>query len=101
MEIERLPELDRPNFIAAFQGWNDAGHSATTAVRYLVDSWKAQPFARMDPEEDYSFTDTRTPMRSVEGWQRELTWPKNEFFFHEGSDSTPAAVLFIGTEPNL
>lgn len=101
MEIEQIPELDRPNVIAAFQGWNDAGQSATTAVRYLVDSWKAEPFAKMDPEDYYSFTDTRPTIRIVDGSQRELTWPKNEFFFYRGTDTSPAAVLLIGTEPNL
>ena len=101
MEIEQIPELDRPNVIAAFQGWNDAGQSATTAVRYLVDSWKAEPFAKMDAEEYYSFTDTRPTIRIVDGTQRELAWPKNEFFFFRGTDTSPAAVLLIGTEPNL
>ncbi len=101
MEIELIPELDRPNVIAAFQGWNDAGQSATTAVRYLVDAWQAEPFAKMDPEEYYSFTDTRPTIRIVDGSQRELSWPKNEFFFYRGSDTQPAAVLMIGTEPNL
>ncbi len=101
MELEKIPELDRPNLIAAFQGWNDAGQSATTAVRYLVDSWKAESFARMDPEEYYSFTDTRPQIRIVDGSQRELSWPKNEFYFHRGTDTQPAAVLLIGTEPNL
>ena len=101
MELEKIPELDRPNVIAAFQGWNDAGQSATTAVRYLVDSWKAESFARMDPEEYYSFTDTRPQIRIVDGTQREISWPKNEFYFHRGSDTQPAAVLLIGTEPNL
>jgi proteasome assembly chaperone (PAC2) family protein len=101
MEIEQIPELDRPNLIAAFQGWNDAGQSATTAVRYLADSWKAEPFAKIDPEEYYSFTDTRPMIRIVEGSQRELSWPKNEFFFYQGTGAAPAAVLLIGTEPNL
>ncbi len=101
MELEKIPELDRPNVIAAFQGWNDAGQSATTAVRYLIDSWKAESFARMDPEEYYSFTDTRPQIRIVDGSQRELSWPKNEFYFHRGTETQPAAVLLIGTEPNL
>lgn len=101
MEIEQLPELDRPNIIAAFQGWNDAGQSATTAVRYLVDSWKAESFASIDPEEYFSFTDTRPTVRLVEGTYREMIWPKNEFFFYRGTDTSPSAVLMIGTEPNL
>jgi proteasome assembly chaperone (PAC2) family protein len=101
MEIEQIPELDRPNIIAAFQGWNDAGQSATTAVRYLVETWKAEPFAKIDPEEYYSFTDTRPRIRIVDGTQRQLEWPKNEFFYYNGTGTTPAAVLMLGVEPNL
>lgn len=101
MEIEQLPELERPNLIAAFQGWNDAGLAATTAVRYLIDSWKAKAFARMDPEEYYSFTDTRPTIKIVEGDARELRWPSNEFFYSKGSGETPDAVLMVGMEPNL
>ncbi len=101
MEIDQLPELEHPNVIAAFTGWNDAGQSATTAVRYLVDSWKAQSFARMDAEEFYSFTDTRPQIRIVDGDERALTWPSNEFYAFAGSGSSPAAVLMLATEPNL
>ena len=101
MEIDQLPELDRPNVIAAFQGWNDAGQGATTAVRYLIESWKAERFARIDPEEYFSFTDTRPHVKIVEGTQRELVWLSNEFFFYKGGERIQAAVLMIGTEPNL
>ncbi|HYM15851.1 MAG TPA: PAC2 family protein [Dehalococcoidia bacterium] len=101
MEIEQLPELDRPNVIAAFSGWNDAGQAATTAVRYLIEAWHAQHFAHIDPEEYYSFTDTRPTIRILEGTQRQLTWPANEFYFSAGSDTQPAAVLMVGVEPNL
>ena len=101
MEIEQLPELDRPNVIAAFSGWNDAGQSATTSVRYLIDTWKAQSFAHLDPEDYYSFTDTRPTIRIVNGTERELAWPKNEFYAFGGGPSSPAAVLMLGVEPNL
>ena len=101
MEIERLPELVRPNFIAAFQGWNDAGQSATTAVRYLIDSWKAQRFAHVDPEDYFSFTDTRPTIRIVDGAERKLTWPAIEFYAFEGNTTSPAAILMVGSEPNL
>lgn len=101
MEIQQLPELNRPNVIAAFQGWNDAGQAASTAVRYLIDAWKAKNFAHIDPEEYYNFSDTRPMIRIVDGDSREVTWPTNEFFFKQGGDSLPDAVLMVGTEPNL
>ncbi|MEX2226248.1 MAG: PAC2 family protein [Dehalococcoidia bacterium] len=101
MEMEQLPELERPNVIAAFQGWNDAGQAATTAVRYLVEAWSAKQFAHIDPDEYYSFTDTRPTIRIVEGTSRDLTWPGNEFFYFKGQGNSPAAVMMIGQEPNL
>lgn len=101
MDITDLPELDRPNVVAAFQGWNDAGQSATSAVRYLIEAWHAEKFASIDPEDYFSFTDTRPRIRIVVGTQREMTFPSNEFYAFAGSGSTPAAVLMLGTEPNL
>jgi len=101
MNIEQVPSLDRPNIIAAFQGWNDAGQSASTAVRYLIDTWHAEKFAEIDAEEYFSFTDTRPIVRIVEGSQRELMWPKNELYAYAGSGMTAPAILLLGTEPNL
>ena len=100
MEIEELPPYgETPNLIAAFQGWNDAGQAATTAVRYLAEEWGSKPFARLDPDEYFSFTDTRPMIRIIDGSQRELIWPSNEFYY-AASGGTPA-LLLIGTEPNL
>lgn len=101
MPIDNVPDIDRPNIIAAFGGWSDAGQAATTAVRYLIDAWKAEKFAELDPEDYFSFTDTRPIVRIVEGSQRELTWPRNELFAYAGDERTPPAVLLLGTEPNL
>jgi proteasome assembly chaperone (PAC2) family protein len=98
--IDEMPELDAPNVIAAFQGWNDAGQAATTAVRYMVDAWGAQKFASIDPEDYFSFTDTRPMVRIVEGSQRTLTWPSNELYYAHGGEGGDA-VLLVGTEPNL
>ena len=101
MEIERPPDLDAPNLIASFEGWNDAGQAATTAVRYLVDTWHAKAFARLDPEEYFSFTDTRPTVRIVEGTSRELRWPKNELHWRKNQPPVSDAILLPGVEPNL
>src|SRR5581483_9956011 len=101
MEIDRLPDLDAPNMIVSFQGWNDAGQAATTAVRYLIDTWHAKAFARLDPEEYFSFTDTRPTVRIVDGTYREVVWPKVEFAWRKNQDPVADAVLMVGVEPNL
>ncbi len=96
-----LPELDKPTFIVAFRGWNDAGKAATIAVRHLVRSWDAKLFASIDPEEFFDFTVTRPQIRVTEEGQRDLTWPKNRFYYHKHEDGGEDVVLFIGTEPHL
>ena len=36
--------------LAAFEGWNDAGDAATTAVEHLWEQWGARTVAEIDPE---------------------------------------------------
>src|SRR5438876_12013582 len=43
------PLLHEPAFVCAFQGWNDGGEAASTAVRYLSERWGARPLAYLDP----------------------------------------------------
>ena len=61
--------------VAAFEGWNDAGDAATTAARHLRDVWDLDLVAELDPEEFYSFTDTRPQVTFDEGGLRRIEWP--------------------------
>ena len=63
----RRPALTEPTLIAAFAGWNDAGDAATLAVRHLIEQWRAEPMASIDPEEYYDFQATRPQVRLVDG----------------------------------
>ena len=94
--------LRQPHAIVAFGGWVDAGSAGTGAVRHLISSLGARKLADIDPEEFYSFTDTR-PLTSVVGpGQRALHWPRGEF--HTASlpeDAGHDLVLFVAPEPNL
>ena len=57
------PDLRRPLFVIAFEGWNDAGDAATQAVDYFAQEWRARRCATIDPEEFYDFTVTRPTVR--------------------------------------
>ena len=67
--------LTRPVLLAAFEGWNDAGESATSAVRFLARSLGAERIASIDAEEFYDFTVARPQVRLDEGMQRTVEWP--------------------------
>lgn len=95
------PLLDEPVVIAAFAGWNDAGDASTTAVRFLADQWDAEPFADVDPEEFFDFTETRPTVELVDGRTRSLRWPTNELASAHVEELGSDVVLLNGVEPQL
>lgn len=101
LEVHEVPSLRSPVLIMAFAGWNDAAQAATSAVRFLIKEWSAQPFASFDPEELFDFTSTRPHVRLDADLQRELEWPSNRFFYHADPDLERDVVLLLGTEPHL
>ena len=94
------PALDRPVLVAAFEGWNDAGDAATSAVAHFGRAWAAQPFASIDPEDFFDFTSARPHVRIDEHDERQITWPTNEFLWAHPRGSG-GVVLLRGTEPQL
>ena len=101
LQFDKLPELRKPTFVAAFRGWSDAGEAATLAIRHLVEGWSAEEFAQIDPEEFFDFTVARPTIRITEEGQRGLEWPSNTFYYHRREDADEDVVLFLGTEPHL
>jgi proteasome assembly chaperone (PAC2) family protein len=97
----RQPQLRTPVVLAAFEGWNDAGDAATTAVRTLTSLWEADPFADIDPEDFFDFTANRPQVRLVEGRTRAIDWPSNDFWATTIPGTEVDVVLLQGTEPGL
>ena len=63
--------------LAAFDGWNDAGEAATSALDAIGDGLGAETFATMDPEAFYDFQAARPTVRLVDGHRR-IEWPAVE-----------------------
>jgi proteasome assembly chaperone (PAC2) family protein len=97
----RQPALRSPVVLAAFEGWNDAGDAATSAIKAFASLWEAEPFAEIDPEEFYDFTATRPQVRLVEGRSRSIDWPSNTFWAATAPGTDVDVVLVHGTEPGL
>jgi len=104
LKIHTRPEgLRRPILIMAFGGWNDAAESATTAVRYLGTSFRAEKFAEIDPEEFYHFGLSRPHVRFKPGseTEREITWPATEFSITQASTLARDVIVGVAVEPHL
>jgi proteasome assembly chaperone (PAC2) family protein len=86
--------------LAAFDGWNDAGEAATTALDAVGDGLEAETFAVIDPEEFYDFQATRPTVRMVDG-RRRIEWPHVELRDARLPAADHDLIVVRGHEPNL
>jgi len=99
---DRRPDgLRAPAMVCAFQGWNDAGDAASSAVSFLASSLQAQRFARIDSEEFYDFQANRPSVQFNDANEREIVWPTVEVFEAPAPRAPRDLVLVQGVEPSL
>jgi proteasome assembly chaperone (PAC2) family protein len=95
------PELRNPVLVAAFAGWNDAADAATAVVKFLSERWKPVKLAEIEPEDFFVFTETRPIIQYVDGIERAITWPINQFSAHQSPFMSRDIILYLGSEPQL
>ncbi|MEU9967871.1 PAC2 family protein [Streptomyces malaysiensis] len=102
IELEGVPELIDPVMICAFEGWNDAGDAASTAVGHLDREWKGEVFASLDAEDYYDFQVNR-PTVALEGGVRKITWPTTRLSVvrADTGEQSRDLVLVRGIEPSM
>lgn len=101
IELEGVPELVDPVMVAAFEGWNDAGDAASTAVAHLDKEWKGEVFAALDAEDYYDFQVNR-PTVWLDGGVRKITWPTTRLsVVRVGGEKPRDLVLVRGIEPSM
>jgi proteasome assembly chaperone (PAC2) family protein len=99
---ERRPDgLRAPALVAAFEGWNDAGDAASSALTFVGSALNAQRFATIDPEEFYDFQATRPTIRFVDGISREVEWPEVQIHAATAPGAVRDLVLVTGHEPSF
>jgi len=96
-----LPDLVDPVMITAFEGWNDAGEAASSAMEHLELTWDAEPLGSIDPEEYYDFQVTRPLVRMTDGVTRRIEWQTTRLSYAKLPGSERHVVLVNGIEPNL
>jgi hypothetical protein len=67
-------DLHTPTFVAAFDGWVDAGGAATTALAQLLDG--APAVVRFDGDALFDYRARRPTLQIVDGRLAEMTWPE-------------------------
>ena len=100
LRLFHRPALREPLLVLAFLGWNDAAESASSGIRYLRRLAQAEPFAEIDPEEFFIFTEQRPQIRLTSGQQRELRWPTTDFTVAQLPGASRDLILGLGAEPH-
>jgi predicted ATP-grasp superfamily ATP-dependent carboligase len=99
---DRRPDgLRAPAMVCAFQGWNDAGDAASSAVSFLASALGARRFARIDSEEFYDFQANRPCVQFNDANKREIIWPTVEVFEAPAPRAPRDLVLVQGVEPSM
>jgi proteasome assembly chaperone (PAC2) family protein len=93
--------LRDPILVLAYGGWNDAGESATTALRYLLGELSAESAASIDTQDFLDLTVARPQVRLDSEGERRIVWPSHEFFAVKLEGQPHDLVLGLGIEPHL
>jgi proteasome assembly chaperone (PAC2) family protein len=100
VEFDREPPVNLTTMVIAFGGWIDAGRAATGALRHLVRDLPAPRLASIDSEEFFVFTQERPLVRLRADGDRDIEWPRSEFFAWHPEDGRDGLLLFSGPEPH-
>ena len=100
VEFDREPPANLTTMVMAFGGWIDAGRAATGALRHLTRDLRAERLARINPEEFFVFTQERPEVRLRADGDRDILWPRSEFFTWHPADGRDGLLLFCGPEPH-
>lgn len=93
------PVLDNPVALIAFEGWGDAGDSASLSADRFLDAFDHDLVASFDPDEHFDFQVRRPTVYVDEGGTRHIDWPRTEIYAIKrdvGSD----LIVVRGEEPN-
>ncbi len=91
--------MTRRDGVAAFAGWGDAGESATSAVRALLDAYPVEHLGTIDCERHIDFQVNRPQVAFDDSGRRELSWPDTELWLVQAGSGE--IVVVTGHEPNF
>ena len=84
--------------VVAFEGWNDAGEAASTAVRAVRDQLGLVPLVEVEPEDYFDYQFNRPVSAIDEAGERVLSWPS--VVLSGPLDGGEGVHVLLGTEPS-
>lgn len=91
--------LGRKVLVAAFDGWNDAGEAASSALAHLRETGEYEAIFSVDPELYFDYQYTRPQIEADGEGRRMLRWPETTLLRPTGAAEGPQLWLLTGVEP--
>lgn len=91
--------LGRRVLVAAFDGWNDAGEAASSAISQLRESGDYKPVFSIDPELYFDYQYTRPQITTDGDGTRTLRWPEATILRPARATRGTQLWLLTGVEP--
>ncbi len=95
----QTPDLHSPVMLVHFDGWIDAGQSASAAIKHVIRQIDASPIATFDTEWLIDHRARRPVMHLIDGVNTGIDWPKIELTGGRDLDGNDVLVL-SGAEPD-
>jgi proteasome assembly chaperone (PAC2) family protein len=105
VELWEKPTADEIHMIVGWHQWADAGAVSSGLPQYLIEQTGARKIGEIKPDGFYLFQIPgthhflRPEIKLDEGYRKELSSRKNEFFY--SGDDRKGLVIFLGEEPHL
>jgi predicted ATP-grasp superfamily ATP-dependent carboligase len=94
------PVLGEPTLMLAFEGWNDACESASSAIHFVDARLRGVPLAEIDPDDYYDFTVRRPAVQYQAGASGPIVWPSNEFRYGVTEEGVEL-ITGLSVEPHM
>jgi proteasome assembly chaperone (PAC2) family protein len=101
IQIEYLPSLKDPLFIAGFEGWGNALDISRGMVHYLIEKLQGKAFARITPDFFYRFDEHRPLIEVEDGLVKSLTPPGGLLYVVDRAVAGRDLIILKAAEPNL
>lgn len=101
IQIDFMPALRDPVFIAGFEGWGNALNVSQGLADFLIEKLSAKPFARLNPDFFYRFDENRPIVDIQDGVLKDFTPPGGTFYATEPSSASRGIIIFKALEPSL
>jgi predicted ATP-grasp superfamily ATP-dependent carboligase len=105
VELLEKPVAEEKYLIAGWHQWADAGAISSGLPQYLINQTGARKIGEIKPDGFYLFQVPgthhllRPEVKLDEGYRKELTSRRNEFFY--AGDERKGLLIFLGEEPHL